>query len=271
MTAPLWFVTLAKKLFPLHFLLARFSKVPLVGRLVEYMLFEGDDMIYLPKDRVIQVGVSIQKSEDIVLPSGVLEHFIEESNYHWIMDFCLCRASSQCEDYPQEIGCIFLGEAVLKISPKLGRLVSKEQALMHARRAREAGLVHLIGRNKIDTLWLGARPGSKLLTICNCCPCCCLWKMLPNVSHAIGGKVTSMPGVHVEVTERCVGCGTCTGEVCFVDAIHLEGDRALISDACRGCGRCVELCPSQAIELTLQDDRFLEETIARLSPLVDLK
>ncbi|MCJ7623133.1 MAG: hypothetical protein MUO76_06495, partial [Anaerolineaceae bacterium] len=98
MAAPLWFVSVVKKLFPQRFKLAGLSKVPLAGRLVEYMLFEGDDIIYLPKDRLIHVGESIQMHEDVVLPSGVLEHFIEVSNYHWIMDFCLCRTSSGCED-----------------------------------------------------------------------------------------------------------------------------------------------------------------------------
>jgi Fe-S-cluster-containing hydrogenase component 2 len=59
--------------------------------------------------------------------------------------------------------------------------------------------------------------------------------------------------------------------VCFVDAIQMEEGRAVIDvEACRGCGRCVEACPLDAIELTISDDRFVESTIRRISPLVDL-
>ena len=79
-----------------------------------------------------------------------------------------------------------------------------------------------------------------------------------------------MPGVNITVTSRCLGCGTCTQDVCFVDAIHLEGGRAVISQTCRGCGRCIEVCPERAIALSVDDDRFIERTIERLSALVDV-
>ena len=92
-----------------------------------------------------------------------------------------------------------------------------------ARRCR-AGLVHLIGRNKLDSVWLGAGPSHKLMTICNCCPCCCLWRMIPQLDPAIGAKVTRMPGVSVTVTDRCAGCGTCAAGICFCGC-HPPGGR----------------------------------------------
>jgi len=90
--------------------------------------------------------------------------------------------STGCKDYPMDLGCIFLGEAVKEINPKFGRMATVEEALEHAKKCRDAGLVHLIGKNKLDTVWLNAGPGDKLMTICNCCPCCCLWKILPDIS-----------------------------------------------------------------------------------------
>jgi ferredoxin len=163
---------------------------------------------------------------------------------------------------------------VLGINPALGRRVTKEEALEHARRCREAGLVHLVGRNKLDKVWLGVSPGEKLLTICNCCPCCCLWKILPVVSQSIAEKVTKMPGVSVTVSELCQGCGTCTDQVCFVEAIRLvegrSGFQAEIGADCRGCGRCVEVCPNGAIDITIDGGGYLQETIERIAPLVDL-
>jgi Pyruvate/2-oxoacid:ferredoxin oxidoreductase delta subunit len=269
MSRPLWFVQLIKKTFPRRFLVARATKVPIIGRILDRWLFEGDDLIYLPKDQVIEINQSLDMPGEMVLPSQVVEHFIEKANVHWIMDFCICRTAEKCEDYPIDLGCLFLGEAALGINPRLGRRVTKEEALEHVRRCREAGLVHLIGRNKLDTMWLGVGPGEKLLTICNCCPCCCLWRVLPHVATRISVKVTRMPGVVVTVSDRCVGCGTCQG-VCFIDAILMVDNRAVIGDACRGCGRCASVCSQEAIEISIEYGRFVEESIARISPLVDV-
>jgi ferredoxin len=270
MSRPLWFVQVIKKTFPGRFLAARATRLPVVGSMIDHMLFEGDDLFYLPKDKSIKIGRPIAPQTEMVLPSQVVEHFIEQASYHWIMNTCICRDSRKCQDYPIGLGCLFLGNAAMGINPQLGRHVTKEAALEHVRRCREAGLVHLIGRNKLDTVWLGVGPGTKLLTICNCCPCCCLWRVLPYVSSQIGSKITRMPGVSVTVTDRCIGCGICTEQVCFVDAIHLADDHAVIGDACRGCGRCVDICPQQAIEISIGYGQFVDRSIARLSPLVDL-
>ena len=205
MARPIWFVNLVKKYFPSRFSLAKLTKVPVVGRMIDYGLFEGDDIIYLPKDDVIQINEPIGGPEEAVLPSRLLNHFIGEAKYHWVMNSCICRDASRCQSHPLDLGCLFLGEAVLEINPELGRLVTREEALAHVRRCREAGLVHLIGRNKLDSVWLGVHPGHKLLTICNCCPCCCLWKMLPHIDPSIGRKIHRMPSVTVTVTEACVG------------------------------------------------------------------
>ena len=278
MGRPVLFVNLIKKAFPGRVHVAKLTRVPIVGDVIDRGLFDGDDIIYLPKDDVvenatqgvIQVDQSIESLGDVVLPSQIVVHFIEQARAHWIMDFCICRDAENCEDYPIDLGCLFLGEAALGINPRLGRHVTKEEALEHAHRCREAGLVHMVGRNKLDSIWLGVKPGHKLLTVCKCCPCCCLWRVIPHLAPAISSKVTGMPGVAVTVTGRCVGCGTCTQGVCFVDAIHLGGGRAVINSACRGCGRCVEICPHQAIELAIQDDQFVRRSIERLSPLVDI-
>lgn len=276
MARPLWFVRLLKKTFPNRRFIAKATKVPLLGRLVDKMLFEGDDIMYLPKDtvvqKIIQIGRPLEQPEEAALPSEVIHHFIERASHHWIMNFCICRDASKCEDYPIEYGCLFLGEAVQGINPKLGRLVTKEEAHEYVRKCREAGLVHLIGRNKLDASWLGVSPGDKLLSICNCCPCCCLWKVLPDMNPKIGRKVTKMPGVDVRVTDACIGCGTCTEEnICFVDAISLIDGRAVISEECRGCGRCVEVCPNDAIELIIDKSKFIGDSIERVSSVVDVE
>jgi ferredoxin len=267
---PLWFVALLKASFPGRFLLAQATRLPLVGDLVDRWLFWGDDLIYLPQDRVVPVNQPIESPGEMVLPSQVVAHFIREAQVHWIMDRCICRDASGCQDYPADLGCLFLGEAAAGINPRLGRRVTREEALAHVERCQEAGLVHLVGRNKLDQVWLGVGPGERLLTVCNCCPCCCLWRMLPDIAPRIGAKVSRMPGVTVAVSDCCLGCGTCTAGVCFADAIRMDGGRAVIGEGCRGCGRCVGVCPNEAIELSIRDGRLVEASIARIAPLVDL-
>jgi len=268
---PLWFVELLKRAFPHRFIFARMSRLPVLRGLMDWMLFEGDDMVYLPKDRVIEIQINraIEPPTSVVLPSQVVHRFIDEANVHFVMDFCICRESEKCEDYPRDLGCLFMGEAARRIDPRLGKLVTREEAHAHARRTREAGLVHLIGRNKLDAVWLDTGSGEKLLTVCNCCPCCCLWKVLPDLDPVLGGKVTKMDGVEVRVTGDCSGCGTCL-EACFVGANSLVDGRAEIGDECRGCGRCVEVCPEQAITITIPDVATLDGTIRRIEDSVDV-
>ncbi len=276
MARPLWLVTLLKKTFPNRKMIAKATNYPLIGRLVNKLLFDGDSIIYLPKDSVaqktIEIGKKIDRPDEMALPSEIVHHFIEKANKHWIMDFCICRDASKCEDYPINYGCLFMGDAVDDINPKLGRRVTKEEAHDYVRKCREAGLVHLIGRNKLDAQWLGVSPGEKLLTVCNCCPCCCLWKIIPDLNPEIGRKITKMHGVEVKVTEACIGCGTCMEEdVCFVNAISMVDEQALIGPECRGCGRCVEVCPNGAIELTINNPEFIKESIDQVSSAVDVE
>jgi Fe-S-cluster-containing hydrogenase component 2 len=79
-----------------------------------------------------------------------------------------------------------------------------------------------------------------------------------------------MQGVSIEVTEKCIGCGTCMQGSCFVDAIHMVDNQAKISKECRGCGRCVEICPQKAIELTINDSEFVEKSIRQIEKIIDV-
>jgi ferredoxin len=270
MARPIWFVNFLKRVYPTRRSIARLTKLPLFGELVDYLLFRGDEMYVIPKDQSIQINAPLDRPESIIIPSRLVEHYINQANHIWIMDFCICRAGDNCQDYPQDLGCIFLGKPVLEINSKLGRLVTKQEALDHARRCREAGLVHTIGRNRLDSVWLGATPTEELMTICNCCPCCCLWGLVTDLTPKIGHKITRLPGVEVIINESCTGCGLCTDGVCFADAIQIIDGRAEISLECRGCGRCVEVCPEGAIILTIEGEENIHQTHQRLDQLVDL-
>jgi ferredoxin len=270
MSRPLWLVSLIRAGFPGRFALAALTRWPLLGPALDKWLFDGDDMLILPSDRVVAVGRDVEAPAQAAVPSSLITRFIDEAEYHWVMNDCICRRASGCRDYPQGLGCLFLGEAARGINTRLGRRVSREEAHEHARRCREAGLVHLVGRNKLDAVWLGVGPGSRLLTICNCCPCCCLWKILPGVSAGIAGKVARMPGVSVHVNGDCTGCGLCAEGVCFVNAVNMQDGIAVIGGDCRGCGRCALACPVGAISVDY-DHSMASPSAVRIGSLVELK
>lgn len=273
MARPMGFVELLKKNFGLRYFGAEMTKWPLISKVMERALFNshrnGDVLFCLPKDHVV-IDEAIDNQENYVVPSDVVDHFIKEAQHIFLMDGCICREAAGCQDYDHGMGYIFLGEAVLEINPKLGRLVDQETAIAHFERAREAGLVHLIGRDKIDAVWMGVKPYTKLMTICNCCACCCLFRFLPNLAPKLQKKIERMPGVLVEVTDQCGGCGCCTADVCFINAIQLKNGRAKIGEDCRGCGNCVETCPHGAIQVVIAREDYIENAIQRLSEAVDV-
>jgi NAD-dependent dihydropyrimidine dehydrogenase PreA subunit len=257
---------LIERLFPQRFTLAKLTRYPIFRWIVNKMIFDKSNLTYLTKDNVVEITLNkqIKPVESIVVPSKVVEYFIERSSYRVIMDFCLCRESMQCKDYPIELGCIFMGESAKKIPKELGRPATKKEALEHVKRCREVGLVHVIGRDRLDETWLGVGSKLPLVTICNCCNCCCLWKMLPYLDDKLSSKVRRMPGVRISINENCNGCGVCTKDVCFIDGIKIKDGVAVIGDDCLSCGRCTELCPNNAIELIIEDKDFIEKTIERV-------
>ena len=185
MARPLWYVKLLKKTFPNVKFIAKLTKFPILGKVFDKLLFEGDEIIYLVQDKVIRLDKPVGEYDEYVLPSQVLEYFINKANYHWVMDFCICRDSMQCKDYPINLGCLFLGEATLGINPQLGRRVTKEEALEHLKKCQDAGLVHMVGRNLLDKQWLGVKPGEKLLSICNLVLLLALRTVATNISAVI--------------------------------------------------------------------------------------
>ena len=188
------------------------------------------------------------------------------------MNSCLCRKSNNCKDYPQDIGCIFLGPTANKIPEHIGKKSTVEEALAQVDEADAAGLSHIIGRNKIDTVWMNIRPGKGLLTICHCCPCCCLWKVYPNLDDEISDKLEKLDGVSVELHEdKCRMCKKCLNEICMFQAISLKDDKISIDhDICKGCGLCVNACKFDAITIDYTDET-IDNVINRMDNLLEIR
>ena len=275
-------IKIIKLTFKTRFFLAKICrKIPPVSMMANRIFFQGDDIQVLPLDGSIKKGRFIHEvainstipvSDDTILPSEVLKVMIKRSKYHFIMDFCICRRSNNCKDYPHEYGCLFLGKSVKKISNNLGRRVNADEAIEYVDKCSEAGLVHIIGRNKIDSIWLNTGPKEDLLTICNCCPCCCLWKMIHELPDNIGKSLTPMEGVEIEYNpENCIICGSCVTGICFVDAITITDHGVEIdTEKCRKCGRCVNICNNNSLTISMNSDA-VNNSIERVEKLVDVE
>jgi ferredoxin len=101
--------------------------------------------------------------------------------------------------------------------------------------------------------------------ICNCCGCCCE-AMLAAKRFAMLHPVHTTNYLPVVTTEDCNGCGKCVN-VCPVEAMSLVSANdplkkkrkkaALNEDICLGCGLCVRSCTLGKIHLTERKQRVI--------------
>jgi len=218
----------------------------------------------------IPINTDIQGAEGIALPEEVLDRLIDISGYRVILNACACRNIYGCETYPQDLGCIFMGESAKKIPKDYTREATKDEAKAHVRKAVEAGLVPIVGEARADHDLLRIPYEGTLLTNCFCCECCCLSRAFRRGPvETVDGIMHPVEGLTVEVTEACVGCGTCV-KSCFIEAIQVRAGQAVIDDYCRVCGRCAGACPHNAIKLTLDNPNAVDDVVNRILAKVDL-
>ncbi|MBO7719258.1 MAG: 4Fe-4S binding protein [Methanosphaera sp.] len=260
-------IFIVKHIFRFRFKVASLTrKSRIMNRIISKIVFEGDGTYFVPnykgmsqenievnenvtRTSTIEINKNIQVVDKIVTPTDFIKNILRQSDDIVIMNKCLCRRSEGCDDYPIDLGCIFVGKTTEKISRKHCRQVSADEAIRHIDKCDEAGLIHIMGRNKMDSIWMNVRPGDELLTICNCCPCCCLWRVYPNLSDSIQNDFYKLPGVSVSCdNDKCISCKKCI-ENCYAKSIRYEDKIIIDEDICIGCGQCTLNCPTNAMQL----------------------
>jgi len=244
--------------------LARLSNLPGIRQAGRKLLFaDGTNLSYIP----INEGLNVPPG--VVAPTGIVEHFIREACHHVIIRRCPCRSANGCREYDPGFGCTFLGSGARQVDEGIARHVTMEESLAHFREATRLGLVTAIGSFKADAIALGVKDSGRLMTVCHCCPCCCVSTGLHLAEPRARGVMVKLEGVEVEVGDGCTACGACV-EACIFRQMRLDGDRAVVGPECKGCGRCASACRQGVITISIDNPAYVEECIARIGSAVDV-
>jgi UDP-glucose 4-epimerase len=200
---------------------------------------------------ILPIQQDIPIPANSILPRKLLETLVEQSSSRVVMNSCLCRTVEGCDDFPLDLGCLFLGDGADQIHSSMAQRISREEALAHINRGLAMSLSPTIIHSWFDAAVLGI-DYRKMLGICFCCPCCCtLQRSVTLGPDTFQESVKPIPGIKVEITSDCIGCGTCV-ETCAFQAIELHSPAAIITSRCKACGRCVDICPHQAIKMEIE-------------------
>lgn len=253
------------KLWPLGKAINWLSNRPFLGSLLR-PFFGGNDNEAI----IIPVHHAVHGTESVILPYPLLTPLVERASVRFLLDQCLCRRGENCQTYPHDIGCLFLGDGAAEIHPTMGRPVDVDEALAHVEQAMAVGLVPLIVHNAFDA-WVLGIPYRRMLAVCFCCDCCCAVRQaMRQGPQTFWDTVIRVPGLTVTAGPDCVGCRMCL-DVCPVQAISLNNGHARIGEQCKGCGRCAASCPVGAIHMHIDEDLdVLSSLLARIEQRTDI-
>ena len=190
----------------------------------------------VPVNAQIEAGTRVQRYEDV-------RQIVEKAKSFLVQD-CQCRKERKILGH----GCDHTIENCLQFSMHEnaydyfrlnGRIISKEETLRILEQVEEEGLVHNVVYNT----------KSGHVSICNCCPCCCV--PLRGVKEFGAAYVVARSNFVASIDQdTCSECGVCSDERCPMDAIVEEDDGyRVLDDVCIGCGACTVTCPTESITL----------------------
>ena len=207
---------------------------------------------------VMPLNVDIaDKGEKVVVPMDLILEALKKATYIAGMDTCLCREANECEDYPKDIACLFLGDVGRTVVKNgLAKEFTYEQACERVHQAAAHGLMGQAVWIEVEQLLWGVRNDQmdNFFEICFCCPCCCIaMRLARNATERERHRFHPAGWTAVPDRTRCVGCGLCApGENgCPVEAISFDEDGKVVinQEICVGCGICKSRCPRDVISI----------------------
>ena len=194
------------------------------------------------------------KTGSVTLPIDMLRQVVREADCRVIMKRCICRDAHDCQNFPHDHACIFLGEGSrIAIEKGIGVEASVEEALAHIDKGARLGLIGQALWVELEQWVWGIQDEglNRWLEICFCCPCCCtalqLARAIPD--EQITARFQSIGWKASINKDDCVQCETCLPR-CPVKAISaIDGGITISERQCLGCGLCASHCPTGAIQM----------------------
>jgi ferredoxin len=218
--------------------------------------------------RVIPVEETIRPGDSIEFFDYERASSIVENSHRFAIGLCSCRNEKSLNN---EKKC----DAPLNNCSPLG--IGADYAIRHnlAREVSKTEMLENFARSKELGLVFCAENTQKNPTvICHCCKCCCNFLAGLNRFGFVNSAVTSNFISRIDES-KCKGCGKCV-DICPVNAISLipahdpqkpKGKKGQVDiKMCVGCGVCFSKCATNAIEMINRGSRVIhpETTFERI-------
>ena len=193
--------------------------------------------------RSIPVGISYNTKSQAIDPDHI-EMMIRSHDTMIVLNNCQCRQAKyligdECGRAERTDGCIGFGDfANHFIERGAGRALDKDS-------------MRSVIKDRIDkklTFFTGNVAAASANLMCTCCECCC--HMLGQILSVDPNLIITPPRYKAVVNEeKCNNCVKCLS-ACNIRAHNMAGSSHTYDQTrCIGCGLCIGVCPTAAIEL----------------------
>jgi Na+-translocating ferredoxin:NAD+ oxidoreductase subunit B len=216
-------------------------------------LFDKGPWTKVPQLRTIPINASIPVTTE-VMPYESAEAILR-SKIHFAVRNCICRQEAR-------LG----GEGCER--PMESCLTFDDAALNDAATGKGRKISLEEALEKVDAarkagLVLQPANSQNPIVMCTCCSCCC--GVLRNIKkHPTPGEMVANPFIARYDTKACIRCGKCV-PVCPMDAVSLREAIEFNPVRCIGCGLCAGVCPTQAVVMvrkTVKQPAIPKHTLA---------